>query len=67
MLEIALKNHEVSEVKIYLIEKLLNIISQEYCDMYDSWYKIGYAIFNAYCGDVNGLELWKEWSKKSQK
>jgi P4 family phage/plasmid primase-like protien len=50
-----------------LAEKCLQYLSLERCDNRNSWRDVGYALHNTFNGNEKGLELWREWSKKSPK
>ena len=47
------------------LEELLNMLNDSRRDCYDDWIKVGMCIYNITNG--HGLDLWKEWSKKSDK
>ena len=49
------------------IEKMLNILSQERVDNYQSWIDVGMCLFNSERKSNEYYCLWKEWSKKSNK
>ncbi len=47
------------------LEELLNMLSNDRRDNYDEWIQVGMCIYNITNGC--GLNLWKEWSQKSDK
>ncbi len=47
------------------VEEILNMLSDERRDNYDDWIKVGMCIYNMTNG--HGLDLWRTWSKKSNK
>lgn len=45
----------------------LPYLSLERCDQYDAWLQVGFALYNVFAGDDEGLRLWDEWSQQSGK
>lgn len=50
-----------------LAEKCLPYLSLKRCDDYYDWLNAGIALYNIFSGSDKGLELWREWSKQSEK
>jgi P4 family phage/plasmid primase-like protien len=48
-------------------EVLLNMMDHKRADKWDSWYKIGCCLYKISKGDVNGFNLWSEFSMRSDK
>lgn len=47
--------------------KALSGLSQERCNQYQDWIQVGLALYHEFQGDEWALQLWDEWSQKSQK
>lgn len=54
-------------ISIEELKTLLNQVSTERKDPYDSWFEVGTIIYNCTNGSQEGLELWDEWSQESPK
>lgn len=46
---------------------LLDLSHAEYCDDRDGWLKVGMALHHEFEGGSDGLDLWHDWSKRSDK
>ena len=46
---------------------LIDMLSKERADNYDTWIDVGWTLFNITEGSDEGLELWREFSTKSDK
>lgn len=53
--------------KVVECRKLLSIISSSRVDDYHSWINLGWCLFSIFQGCEEGLELWDEKSKESEK
>lgn len=54
----------VDQEEIVLARKLVDILNKERADDYKGWLDVGFCLFNI---DVNLLDAWVEFSKKSEK
>ena len=62
------KQHDKQHIDAYelsRIKRALNVLSQDRVDDYGDWITVGMALHDA-LGD-DGLELWEEWSRGSEK
>lgn len=58
---------KVDKEKYKTIKELTNMLSHERADNYNDWIQIGWVLFNITNGNVEGLEIWEEFSRKSPK
>lgn len=58
---------EEEEVDDMLLVKLLSLLKDERAHHYQSWWDIGTVIYNCTNGSQKGLDLFHEFSKKSEK
>lgn len=66
--EIPLNNDDILS-ETYIVNKLLSILDKKRCDEYNLWIKIGFILKHLETNNpqVNYLDIWKEWSKQSEK
>lgn len=62
-----MKKYHSSQYDIKQISKLLNILSNERADNYELWLDVGFCLYNINNNDIDLLNLWIEFSKKSPK
>ena len=61
------KGAVISSDEFEQIKKIVNIFNKERADNYNSWMEVGWALHNIGNGGENFLDLWIEFSKKSDK
>ena len=49
------------------VRKVVDIIKPSRAEEYDSWMKIGWAIYNVSDGHTDALDIWNDFSSKSEK
>ena len=47
--------------------ELLSMINPDRADTYETWMKVGWALYNITGGHIDGLDLWNDFSMKSEK
>jgi len=61
------KNFDNEKTKFDFIIDLTNIIKPYKNNSYDDWIKVGWCIYNITFGSQEGLEIWDNFSKDSEK
>lgn len=55
------------DVDLDRAKHLLDLLPEELCDDHDSWVLVGQALHHQFGGSDEALELWDEWSARSEK
>jgi len=59
-------NRDVEE-KIIECKNIIPLLSNDRCDDYNDWLKVGWCLFSITEGCDEGLQLWDDWSRNSDK
>ncbi len=50
-----------------LVELCLQALRLDRCDDHDTWMGVGFILWNTFKGDGEGLRIWDDWSRKSNR